>query len=240
MRTERLPALHLPDGTLLEPYEIPEWITKEQKGKGAADFETEAEGAREKTREEARAWTTSLETKVHAALVRLALMFRDDGIHKVIAQLVTMYHTALFHQYTIPLYHPSLAPNSATPFLASLMHRFISNDAHRKATAQIRSLTSTPKRRALDEEQILSEAVEILKALEARMSDGDGWILGGSHPTSLDAALLAYLRVILKLPPIKEGKGDRVEKCELRQEVEKLKKLVRWEKGVFERYFAKR
>lgn len=155
-----------------------------------------------------------------------------------------MYHSPLFQLYTVPLYNPALSPlaSPSTPFLASLLHRLVSHSDHRQATSQIRSLTSTPKRRALDGDQIIADAVEILKALETRAAESagaGGWILGSDEPTSLDAALLAYLRVVRTLPEFPDRHTGKNHKCELRQEVDKLHKLVRWEKAVFAKYFAK-
>ncbi|KAF8423282.1 hypothetical protein EV426DRAFT_138857 [Tirmania nivea] len=116
--------------------------------------------------------------------VQAFLELLDNEIHDAVLYTTHM-HPPNLHNLTVPLYAPCAA---STPLLRPLM------------AAQLRAAALARLRRphpgTLDRDSIFADAAAALDALSMLLG-ADSWFFNGKAPGLLDAAVFAYLNVIL-------------------------------------------
>ncbi|GAA6058817.1 hypothetical protein JCM10212_001933 [Sporobolomyces blumeae] len=197
-----LPALHLPQGDLIESEAVDAWTSKQATGKANTPADDSPDGPDP-------AKPVDPIVQAYTALVETALL------PAVLAAL-----------YLLPS-APPVVPERRLPFLSALAARWLGMSQRQDRISEIKRLRGGKmgKKAVLDLEEVEREAVEALNAIEVKMQAteaGKGpWFLGASTPSQLDAQLYSVLSIISVLP----ARGDG---SILRTALERCPALVQW------------
>ncbi|GAA99149.1 uncharacterized protein L969DRAFT_49651 [Mixia osmundae IAM 14324] len=145
----QLPCLHLPDGQLLPPALIPDWIHEQrgdvpkQKKKAPKQTESAVLAELERKRAEQEKAQEKQDTKPDDGLTDEQRSKLNDLLPQIDTSLrlyimTQLYLTPIFTTYTTPLYHPRAHPSS--PTLTRMLHRMLASSHKSEAIAEIQRL----------------------------------------------------------------------------------------------------
>ncbi|GAA5834864.1 hypothetical protein JCM5353_004905 [Sporobolomyces roseus] len=201
-----LPALHLPQGDLIETEGVNGWIST-----GNFDGKVDEKQQDQEKRDNDDVTPQDPILQAYTSLVETTLL------PAVVAAL-----------YLLPA-APQVTPSPNLPFLSQLASKWLGISKRQDRISQVKRLRGgkVGSKVVLDLEEVEREAVEALQALEDKMQEsrGDGeWFLGASSPSQLDALLYSLLSIISVLP----SKGDS---GLLRTTLERCPALSKWYKS---------